>query len=383
VTTTRLASFNVENMFARPRAMSRSSAVQSPVVLAPHARFNELVQRETYDDATKAELLEQLAALGLLRSDRGTYATLRKVRGRFVIRRRNGETAVVASGRADWVGWAELTTEPVNELASRHIAHVMRDVGADVLGVIEAESRSVLAAFSATLLRQVGWTPYDQVMLVDGNDDRGIDVGILVRSGHTISQIRSHAYETDAAGVVFSRDCAEYHVEVAGEGDTGGNRLVVLVNHLKSKGYGSTGDPLGARRRFRQAARIAMIYNALVAEGHEHVAVVGDLNDHLGGGSLDPLFERTPLRDISEHPDFEWGPRRGTYRGGNEQDKIDYVLLSPHLFARATGGGVFRKGVFRGPRTRDKWPVYDSLTSEVEEASDHAAIYADIDWSRP
>jgi endonuclease/exonuclease/phosphatase family metal-dependent hydrolase len=156
----------------------------------------------------------------------------------------------------------------------------------------------------------------------------------------------------------------------------------VLVNHLKSKGYGSTGDPLGARRRFRQAARIAMIYNGLVAEGHEHVAVVGDLNDHPGGGSLDPLFQRTPLRDISEHPDFEWGRRRGTYRGGNETEKIDYVLLSPGLFARATGGGVFRKGVFRGPRTRDKWPIYDSLTSEVEEASDHAAVYADIDWGR-
>jgi endonuclease/exonuclease/phosphatase family metal-dependent hydrolase len=377
VATTRLASFNVENMFARPKAMSRSSAVQSPAVLAAHARFNELVGLETYDEATKDEMLEQLEALGLLRRDQGPYARLRKVRGRFLTRRRSGQTVVVADGRSDWVGWAELTTEPVNELASQHIAYVMRDVGAQVLGVIEAESRSVLAAFSATLLRQVDWTPYDQVMLIDGNDDRGIDVGILVRDGHVITQIRSHAYETDAAGVVFSRDCAEYHVDAGA-----GNRLVVLVNHLKSKGYGSKGDPLGARRRFRQAARIAMIYNALVAEGHEHVAVVGDLNDHPGGGSLDPLFERTPLRDISEHPEFEWGPRRGTYRGGNEQDKIDYVLLSPGLFARASGGGVFRKGVWRGPRTRDKWPVYDTLTSDVEEASDHAAVYADIDWSR-
>src|SRR4051794_23749341 len=112
-------------MFARPRAMSRSSAVQSPAVLAAPARVNEVVQRETYDDAPKARPPQQLAALGLLRSDRGTYATLRKVRGGFVTRRRNGETVVVASGRADWVGWAELTTEPVNELASRHIAYVM------------------------------------------------------------------------------------------------------------------------------------------------------------------------------------------------------------------------------------------------------------------
>jgi hypothetical protein len=86
------------------------------------------------------------------------------------------------------------------------------------------------------------------------------------------------------------------------------------------------------------------------------------------------------LRDISEHPAFEWGPRRGTFQGGNESDKIDYVLLSPALFAKATGGGVFRKGVWRGPRTKNKWDMYDTITSDVHAGSDHAAIYADVTW---
>ncbi|GLZ35249.1 hypothetical protein Lesp02_74360 [Lentzea sp. NBRC 105346] len=58
------------------------------------------------------------------------------------------------------------------------------------------------------------------------------------------------------------------------------------------------------------------------------------------------------------------------------------MLLSPELFAKATGGGVFRKGVWRGNRTHDRWDIYDTLTSEVHAASDHAAIYADIDWER-
>ena len=58
------------------------------------------------------------------------------------------------------------------------------------------------------------------------------------------------------------------------------------------------------------------------------------------------------------------------------------MLLSPALFARATGGGVNRSGVWRGPRTREPWDVYDTLVDEVDQASDHAAIYADIDWSR-
>ena len=174
---------------------------------------------------------------------------------------------------------------------------------------------------------------------------------------------------------MFSRDCAEYHLTTPG-----GHELVVLVNHFKSKGYSTPGRPPGcaaggvARRRgWRRSSRRCL------ATGHENVAVVGDLNDSPDSAALAPLLRDTDLRDISEHPDFEWGTRRGTFGGGNEDDKIDYVLLSPALFARATGGGVFRKGVYRGPRTREPWDVYDTLVDEVDQASDHAAIYADLD----
>ncbi|MEO5852854.1 MAG: endonuclease/exonuclease/phosphatase family protein [Nocardioides sp.] len=373
--TTRLAAYNVENMFDRPTAMNNEDWARGAEVLAAHARVNELVQREEYDDTTRAELLEQLAILGLLRVDASEFAILRKIRGRFLTRHRDGTTDVVAGGRADWVGWVELATEAVSELATTHTAMVMRDVGADVLGVVEAESRPVLEMFSTVLLRQVGWTPYDEVLLVDGNDPRGIDVGVMARSGHTVTDIRTHVYDRDDQGVVFSRDCAEYHLRTPT-----GETLVVLVNHFKSKGYSTPGDPLGAERRRRQAARVAAIHDALVAEGHEHVAVVGDLNDSPDSEALAPLLSGTTLRDISEHPEFDWGPRRGTFGGGNESDKIDYVLLSPSLFARATGGGVWRKGVWRGPRTRDPWEVYETLTDEVDQASDHAAIYADLAW---
>jgi hypothetical protein len=71
----------------------------------------------------------------------------------------------------------ELKTEPVNELAMEHTAMVMRDVNAQVLGVVEAESRIALDKFSEQMLEKVGGTPYAHVMVIDGNDDRGIDVG--------------------------------------------------------------------------------------------------------------------------------------------------------------------------------------------------------------
>lgn len=372
---TRIASYNLENMFDRPRVMNTQDWDEGKAVLAAYARFTELAQLAIYDTATKAELLSLLEVMGLLRADASSFAILRKIRGKLVTRHRNGDTTLVAGGRSDWVGWVELVTEQVSELATRHTAMVVRDVGADVLGVLEAESRPLLELFSEAALAEVGCSPYDQTLLIDGNDARGIDVGLMCRDGHAVTYIRTHIFDEDVEGRVFSRDCAEYHLVVPA-----GQRLVVLVNHLKSKGYGSPGDPIGAVRRGRQAARVAEIYEGLIVEGIQHVAVVGDLNDWPGGGSLDALLQDTDLVDISEHPDFEWNGRFGTWRSGNEKDKIDYVLLSPALRGLASGGGAFRMGVYRGARTRDAWEVYDTLTREVDQASDHAAIYADIEW---
>jgi hypothetical protein len=47
-------------------------------------------------------------------------------------------------------------------------------IGADILGLVEAEDRSALLRFNRDLLCGL----YRHVMLVDGNDDRGIDVAI-------------------------------------------------------------------------------------------------------------------------------------------------------------------------------------------------------------
>ena len=53
-------------------------------------------------------------------------------------------------------------------------------------------------------------------MLIDGNDDRGIDVGVMTRGDFPITQIRSHVDDTDAHGEVFSRDCLEVTVATPG-----------------------------------------------------------------------------------------------------------------------------------------------------------------------
>jgi hypothetical protein len=71
-------------------------------------------------------------------------------------------------------------------------------------------------------------------MLIDGNDDRGIDLGIMTRQWFEIESIVSHVDDPDENNEderLFSRDCPEYKIKTPA-----GNTLLVLINHFKSKG---------------------------------------------------------------------------------------------------------------------------------------------------
>jgi endonuclease/exonuclease/phosphatase family metal-dependent hydrolase len=374
----RIASYNVENLFDRAKALALPTWADGRVILEQHARINELFNEPVYTPAIKTEILAILTALGLRgRDDGGQYAFLRQNRGRLITRHNDGTVDIVANGRLDWVGWVELKKEPVNELATQHTAMVIRDVNAQILGVVEAENRISLRDFSSILLMQVNGTSYRQVMVIDGNDERGIDVGIMVAAGYDITGIRSHVDDDDGLGPVFSRDCPEFTVITPG-----GDEIVVLVNHFKSKGYGTQSES-DARRR-RQAVQTATIYGRLIADGHPNVVVLGDLNDTMDEpgqppGPLAPLLGATDLKDVTTHPTFTPDPngRPGTFGNGTKSQKIDYVLLSPTLYSKVTGGAIFRLGVWGGANGT-LFPHYPTITRKVEQASDHAAIYADI-----
>ncbi len=369
--TFRIASYNVENLFERPRAMNLSTWEQGKPILEQHGRINELLNQATYSAADKVEILDLLTKLGLNGSDEGgPFVRLRQVREKLVKRPPGKPVEVVADGRADWIGWVDLKTEPVDEQAMRHTARVMKDLDADILGVIEAENRISLTKFSGQMLQLIGAAPYPRIMLIDGNDDRGIDVAVLTKAGYEIANVRPHVDDTDDKGLIFSRDCPEFSITTPS-----GEEVMVLVNHFKSKGFG--GQTSSNAKRRRQAKRTAEIYARLRAEGHASVAIVGDFNDTPDSVSLAPLLVETDLQDVSAHPKFVSDGRPGTFGNGTKGSKIDYILLSPDLFARVTNARVFRKGVWGG-KNGSLWPVYPTMKAKVHQASDHAAIYADI-----
>lgn len=366
----KLASFNLENLFDRAVALNQPTWAQGKPALEAVTRLNSLFAKPQYTSVDKGQIVSGLGKLNLLKKDDGgKFALLRQNHGKLLKRPKSGPVQVVANGRADWIGWVELKTQPVNEIATLNTGQVVRDLGADILGVIEVDNRTALRRFNDQLVAAAGGTPFGHVMVIDGNDDRGIDVGLLTK--YPIANMRSHVDDVVDGGRVFSRDCPEYEIQLPS-----GKTLLLLINHLKSKGFGTQEDS-SARRR-KQAQRVREIYEARRAAGMTFVAVIGDFNDTPDSEPLAPLLHQgSDLRDVSDSQHYQSDGRPGTYGNGTKSEKIDYILLSPELFTRVSKAAVFRKGVWGG-KNGNLWEHYDNMTAPVHAASDHAAVWVEL-----
>jgi endonuclease/exonuclease/phosphatase family metal-dependent hydrolase len=367
----KLATYNVENLFQRAHALNLGTWNDGKDILEKFTELNDVFNRANYTAADKARIVQLITDLGLAQKDDGSdFVLLRQNKGKLLVRHNTGVIEVVAGGRSDWVGWLDLKVADVDEVATRNTARIINLVNADVLALCEVESRPAIVHFSDLVIPAVGGQSYAHAMVIDGNDDRGIDVGIMTRDGYTIDWMQSHVDDTDDVGEIFSRDCAEYVIRTPA-----GNELYVLVNHLKSKGFGSQNE--NDKKRKRQAVRVKKIYEDLVAAGVTNIAVVGDFNDVVTNAPLAPLQD-TDLKDISAHPSFVGDGRAGTFANGTAGEKIDYILLSPALFAKVTAGGVERRGVWGGVNGT-LFPHLPEITKAGEAASDHAALFAELD----
>ena len=382
----RIASFNVENLFARPRALNQTTWAQGQPILQAFKEFNALIAKAVYTASDKARLIDLLVKVDVYRRANGIvhrnptrtprWAFLRANRGSFDVDHEVSGIEIVASGRAAWIGWLELATETVDETAIRMTARVISDVAADILAVVEAEDRPALDRFNTELLAN----RYGHCMLIDGNDTRGIDVGLMTVAGIDIVEMRSNVDIADPVegGHLFSRDCPQFRCRLASGAD-----LWILVNHFKSQSGGG-----GGPKRARQAAGVRSIVDDLAAAGAANIVVLGDLNE--GNTSTgQPSANLRPLLDPSGHlvdvttlPEFDAGPRPGTFQSCGQRNRLDYILVSSALAAHVTGGGVERRGLWGTPTNVNPpsaWTVYPDLLASPHAASDHAAIFIDID----
>jgi endonuclease/exonuclease/phosphatase family metal-dependent hydrolase len=366
----RIATFNVENLFSRPVALNFDTWEEGKPVLAAHARFNQIVGQTAYSHDDKSELLAIMNTWGLTSAHANSkYFWLRDIRGDFARYASGDAVEIKARGRSDWIGWLDLKRETFDEGAIRNTARVIADVDPDILLLVEVEDRITLQRFYDQavwpLLKAKGSTRHQIFMLVDGNDPRGIDIGLISR--YPLVGMRSNVHRRTTAGsATFPRDCIEFYVDVGKR-----NFLGVLGNHFTSR----ASDRNGKRRR-EQAAEVAAIVDDL-KKRTPWIVVAGDLNDHPASGNLDALVKNPEFTDVMAMPLYAGRP--GTYKTAAAGDKLDYLFVSQRLKTKVKRVDVNRRGYFS-----TLWQPYEDIQAAAPaersklQASDHHCVWADL-----
>lgn len=361
----RIATFNMENLFTRPSAMAEGLGEKGQQAIEDHAALNLIVAKETYSDDDKAVLLKLERRYGFAAANPPANALvlLNRIRGQLYAKSDN-RTFVKANGRGDWTGWFELRMKDVKWTATYNTGRVIAAVRPHILICVEVDNRPSAVRFNDQVLKAQFHDEYPHVMVIDGNDTRGIDVGIFSR--FPIDGVRSHVDDLNPNGTpTFSRDCPEYVIQLSPR-----KSIVVIPNHFKSKRGGDTPD-MQARRLAQASAASAIAKRALRIS--PYVLVGGDLNDTPDSESMAPLFTEG-FADVMVHPSYP-KDRPGTFDTGTARNKIDYLIMSPALQKRLRDTGIERRGAYR-PRT---WEPFDTVKKKADEASDHHLLWAEFE----
>lgn len=288
------------------------------------------------------------------------------------------EVVTLEAGRSGKIKPAKISAEQ-----RKNTANAILEADPHILAVEEVENLTTLRLFNGKYMRNA----FDRILLIDGNDARGIDVGFLVRKGVSaeILEIRTHVDDAISGGyldksnrldtkvtgqAVFSRDCLEVDVRV------GQTVLTFLVNHFKAQ----DNKPASTTRRLAQATRAAALAT-MARDSGKFPIVMGDLNIDVRQSnydqSLDPLVTLPilcdPFAGLSDQD--RW---THYFSSDNTVSRLDYILIDDRLAPGVQGTEILRKGLtkkckqYTGPRLA-------SMKNNDLEASDHCPTSVVLD----
>ncbi len=373
----KIATFNIQNLFHRDKALVNIQAGNA--VIKWLNEMDHLMRKHT-KTANDLDRIKDLSfLLGFEKISRKSYAVMRRRGGELFFRGCHSSVEIKANSLTDWNGWVALQTIPVDPVATQNKARVIVEVNADVLLLQEVEDRNSLLEFNNQFLPEFNGVPYRELLVLQGNDGRGQEMGMLTKNGFQIQEIRTYGNELDDNGkLIFDKNLMKYEILTPLQ-----NRIFLLSVHLQEQGKDKENcDVL----RFRQAQRVAEIYRQLRSQGQEYVIVVGTLNAVSYCFSLAPLLQKTDLKDVSKHPGFNIAVEKEkdagylcmkAYRMGLNLKQKDYLLLSPELFTRVKNSGLNRKAIWQ--EKASQWQVYNTIKIEKQAASEHAVVWGEIE----
>lgn len=280
---------------------------------------------------------------------------------------------------------------------TKEIARTLLDIKADIIMLCEVGGLESLKNFNDLFLNGA-YSP----VLTEGNSDRNIDVGFLVRKEQTfyydllsnknrpINYLYPHERTSQAAGYPikvqshrFSRDVVELKLF---QKDRENPFLIILLTHLKSRLDKDRIDPNGFERRQAELKTLVEIYKELGAKHPKTpVMVCGDFNGNAGLNGTDeefkPLYEQTDLKDVLEWENLPPEARATFYQirnnGKADGRQIDFCFLPQSLvpFLKKNSGLVYRY--------KDEFGfdigVPQSLDAKLNLPSDHYPLVFELE----
>ena len=301
----------------------------------------------------------------------------------------------------EWQQLSSSTTpnKPLKQVTE--LARAVREMNPDILMLCEVGGIESLSNFSRLFLEDK-YAPY----LLEGNSDRGIDIGYLVRRSlpftydlishkhRSIDFLYPHERLSKETGFdhlrsaritshKFSRDVLELRIFE----QPGLPVAIFLLVHLKSQLDRSRIDPQGRDRRKAELEKLIHIYNEIHEEfeGKVPIFLGGDFNGKAGRPEPDMEFEavyrETQLRDCLEWADvpeeerFTYMQMYSNRPSFNRQ--LDYLFVPPEISARVNKHDTW---VFR---FKDEFGMTMILPRNLNEKkllpSDHYPVILTLD----
>jgi endonuclease/exonuclease/phosphatase family metal-dependent hydrolase len=202
------------------------------------------------------------------------------------------------------------------------IGAVIKNLDADIVVLAEVENLAILDDLNTTELDHA----YAKTILIDGNDSRGIDIGMLTKLPP--ESVVSHKDDvfvkagTNGPQYHYSRDCLEVHFTF------NQRKLIVLGVHFKAKAAPDDPD-----KRLAEGQHTRAIADALQAkEPGAAIVVLGDFNDTTGSAPYNAVLGAAPTL-FADSADAVPAAEHYSYDYQGKLELIDHQMANPRLAA--------------------------------------------------
>jgi exonuclease III len=293
----------------------------------------------------------------------------------------------------EWQKFSTSTISNKNLKKAQALANAILEVDPHIVLLNEVGGEESLNNFNQHFLKKT-YLP----MIVEGNSDRGIDVGYLVKEDPLLQYLMiSHKHrpldfsfdqqknqvKDPNTKYFFSRDVLELRVFRKGEGSP---RFICFLTHLKSKLDPDGTDPQGRSRRRAELQTMVKIYNEANKEMKHQVPllVAGDFNGLAYRSACEKEFESLyENSDLIELFDLIGGDEEARTTqiqflrdGLRRLLQLDYFFLSPALIDKVEPASSF---VYRYKSDLGvPMPLSTSIEQRLSLPSDHYPVVLTI-----